>query len=251
MAFSLESIAPTRSTLPPRVLVYGVPGIGKSTFGASLPSPIFIQAESGLGSIDTASFPLATSFDDVVAQLGVLYQEQHEYRSVVIDTADALERLIQAKVCADHQANSVEDIPYGKAHVFALNYWQQLLQMLDALRNDKNMLVVFLCHSAIKKFNSPLVESYDKYELALHKNATALLIEWLDILGFANYQVFTKSEEAGFNKKITKAIGQGIRRLHLAERPAFLAKNRYALPDEIDFSWSELSSLINPTNRDQ
>tara|TARA_R110000803_G_scaffold95344_8_gene163243 strand:+ start:3424 stop:4182 length:759 start_codon:yes stop_codon:yes gene_type:complete len=247
MSFSLNSISTTRDNLPPRCLIYGVPGIGKSTFGASLPAPIFIQCESGLGSIDTNSFPLATSFDEVAEQLGVLMMEDHDFKTVVIDTTDALEHLIMAKVCQDHGVNNPEDIPYGKSYVFAVNLWQQFLHMLDALRNQKNMMIMLLCHSAIRKFNSPIVESYDKYELALHKNATALLIEWLDILGFANYQVFTKTEESGFNKKISKAVGTGIRRLHLSERPAFLAKNRYAMPDEINFNWHDVEKAMNTT----
>lgn len=246
MAFSLASIQNTHRQSPPRMLVQGVPGIGKSTFGSELPNPVFIQAEDGLDGIDAAAFPLVKSYEEVVDQLGVIHNEDNPFKAVVIDTVDALERLIWKKVADDNQVESIESIGYGRGYVFALNYWQQLLGMLNALRN-KGYMICLLCHTTVKKFQSPVVDSYDRYELALHKHATALLIEWCDIVGFANYQVFTKNEDAGFNKTVKKAVGQGVRRLHLSERPAFIAKNRYRLPDEIDFSWAALEAALQAT----
>ena len=39
----LESIKSGRENKPPRIMVYGQEGVGKSTFGASAPAPIIIQ----------------------------------------------------------------------------------------------------------------------------------------------------------------------------------------------------------------
>jgi hypothetical protein len=61
------------------------------------------------------------------------------------------------------------------------------------------------------------------------------LIEWCDVLGFANHSIATKTTDAGFNKKIIRGIGTGERVLYLEERPGFLAKNRYGLPPSITF----------------
>ena len=57
----LETIQTGRQSKPPRVLLYGVEGIGKSTFGSEAPKPIFIQTEDGLDEIDCDRFPLATT----------------------------------------------------------------------------------------------------------------------------------------------------------------------------------------------
>src|SRR5262249_38388869 len=84
---------------PPRLMVYGTEGIGKSTFAAGAPQPVFIQTEDGLDQIDCAHFPLATSYEDVVAALSELRTEAHDYESVVIDSLDWLERLLWDKVC--------------------------------------------------------------------------------------------------------------------------------------------------------
>ena len=88
MTSVLESIQRGRQPKPPRVLLYGVEGIGKSTFGSEAPKPIFIQTEDGLDEIDCERFPLATKFDDVIAALKSLCNEKHGYESVVIDSLD-------------------------------------------------------------------------------------------------------------------------------------------------------------------
>ena len=47
-----------RAARPPRILLYGVEGIGKSTVGSQAPKPIFIQTEDGLDEIACERFPL-------------------------------------------------------------------------------------------------------------------------------------------------------------------------------------------------
>ena len=84
----LETIQTGRENKPPRIMVYGQEGVGKSTFGASAPGAIFIQTEDGLGEIDCRKFPLARNFGDVVAALTALRDEDHNFRTVVIDSLD-------------------------------------------------------------------------------------------------------------------------------------------------------------------
>ncbi len=52
---------------PRRILCFGTNGIGKSTWAANAPAPIFIQTEDVLGNIDEDRFPLATQYGDVIA----------------------------------------------------------------------------------------------------------------------------------------------------------------------------------------
>ncbi|MEK6676890.1 MAG: AAA family ATPase, partial [Planctomycetota bacterium] len=69
---------------PRRTLLYGTHGIGKSTFGAMAEKPIFVQTEDGLANIECDRFPLTGRYGDVVAALGELYTEPHEYRTIVV-----------------------------------------------------------------------------------------------------------------------------------------------------------------------
>jgi len=95
--------------LPPRLLIYGTEGIGKSSTAAGAPNPIFVSTEDGLAQIDCHAFPLAQSFEEVTSALMALAAEEHEYQTVVIDTLDWLERLIWARVCADRNVKNIED----------------------------------------------------------------------------------------------------------------------------------------------
>ena len=94
MAFDLKSISRNDATLAPRIMLYGVEGIGKSTFAAYSPKPIFILTEDGLGSLPAQHFPLAKNVASVMAAITTLYDEKHDYKTVVLDSLDWLEAMI-------------------------------------------------------------------------------------------------------------------------------------------------------------
>ena len=86
----LETIITGRKPEPPRLVLYGMEGIGKSTFGAAFPNAIFVQTEDGLGNIDCSRFPLCERWEEVARQLAALKDEKHEFRTVVVDSVDWL-----------------------------------------------------------------------------------------------------------------------------------------------------------------
>jgi len=244
LALSLASLNRTTALKPPRILIHGVHGVGKTTFAAGAPDPAFILTEDGLGTLDVPHFPLARTFDEVMQALAALYTEEHAFRALVIDSVDWLEPLIHAKVCKDQGWSSIEDPGYGKGYIHALDLWRQYIEGLNALRDDKGMTVVQIAHTDIKRFDSPESEPYDRYVIKLHTKASALLQEHSDVVLFANYRISTVKSDVGFNKKVTRALGSGARLLHTAERPAFLAKNRYALPDTLEMSWGAFAEAM-------
>ena len=244
MAISLASLERSSVLKPPRILIHGVHGVGKTTFAAGARDPVFILTEDGLGTLAVPHFPLARTFDDVMQALASLYTEDHVFRTLVVDSADWLEPLIWARVCKDQGWSSIEDAGYGKGYVNALDLWRQYLEGLNALRDDKGMAIVQIAHTDIKRFDSPESEPYDRYVIKLHTKASALLQEHSDVVLFANYRISTVKSDVGFNKKVTRALGSGERLLHTAERPAFLAKNRYALPETLPMSWAALAEAM-------
>ena len=68
--------------------------------------------------------------------------------------------------------------------------------------------------------------------------------EHVDAVLFANYRVSTLKSDVGFNKKVVRGVSGGDRLLHTAERPAFLAKNRFGMPDSLPLSWPDLAGTI-------
>ena len=227
------NLAP-RKHVPPRILIYGPQGIGKSTFVSNSMNPVLIQTEDGLGNLDIPAYPLARTYGEVMTALTELATVDHLYNTVAVDSADWLEPLIWAQVAKEAGKKSVEDIGYGKGYVLALDLWREYLSALNYLRDEKNMTVIQTAHANIKRYDNPETESYDRYEIKLHKGASALLLEHSDIVLFANYYVGVTKDGGGFKER-KRAVGSGERILYTEERPAAVAKNRYGLPNEIPF----------------
>jgi hypothetical protein len=186
MAISLSSISrTTRNSLPPRVVVHGDGGVGKSTFAAGAYKPVFLPFEDGLSGLEVDAFPLLRSYQEAVDALAALASEQHDYGTVVVDSLDWLEPLVWEKVARDHGKKSIEEIPYGKGYAEALPLWRTLLDGLNHLRETRGMAIILIAHSQIKRFEAPDSEPFDRYEIKLHRGAGAMVREWADIIGFA------------------------------------------------------------------
>jgi hypothetical protein len=240
-----------KAAKPPRILLYGVEGIGKSTFGSLAPKPIYIQTEDGLDEIDCDKFPLAATYNDVVGALTELRAEQHDYETVVIDSLDWLERLVWDKLCAENGVNSIEKVDggYSKGYTHALTYWREIIDHFNVLRNARGMVVLLIAHSKVERFEDPESSPYDRYSPRLHKHAAALISEWCDAVLFATRRIRTQSEDAGFNRKrtIAHAIGKdgGERILRCVGGPTCVAKNRYGITEELPLSWSAFIQALS------
>jgi len=248
MAFTLASIQKGQIIEPPRILIYGAEGVGKTSFAADAPGSVFIFTEKGRGRLSLDAYPLAQSFGDVMAALRSLLSEEHAYETVVIDTVDWLEKLIWEQTCTDGGKDSIEDFGYGKGYVQALKYWAQFLDALTELHDSRGMAIILLGHAMVKTFNNPDGDNYDQYQLAMHQKAAAMLKEWVDVVGFANYEVKVRKNEGAIDKNKGKAVkihGDIPRLLHTEERPAFWAKNRYGLPPVMPLSWEAFAEAMD------
>ena len=236
----LEIIRTGREAKPPRIMIYGSEGVGKSTFAASAPNPIFIQTEDGLGEINCRKFPLANSLSEVLAELAALRDEPHEYLTVVIDSADWLERLIFDEVCKEFGVRSIEkaDGGYGKGYTHALTHWRKVVNLLQELRDKRGMVVILVAHAKVERFEDPENAAYDRYTPRLHKHAASLIAEWVDAVLFANKK-FRVSKD-GNDRAVATPIGAdgGERVIRTVGSPACIAKNRFGLPGEIPLSWA-------------
>ena len=186
--------------------------------------------------------------------LRVLYNEKHDYKTICIDTLDWLEPLIWDATCTIHGEPNIEGMEkkskfaFAKGYHYALDQWNRLVEGLDKLRNDRGMAIILIAHAEVKRFDSPETEPYDRYQIKLHKLASALIMEWADATVFANYQVFVEKTDVGFNKKVIRGTGGHSRLMYLNERPAFKAKNRYGIVTDLPFikgeAWNTLVSAI-------
>lgn len=240
----LSQVQRGRQPMPPRLVVYGTEGVGKSTFASQAPSPVFVPTEDGLSEIDCHRFPLATSFDEVLAALTELHSEKHDYQTVALDSLDWLERLIFDALCRQYNVSCIEKVDggYARGYTHALGYWRQILDALNRLRVDRGMVVICIAHAKVEKFEDPESSAYDRYSPRLNKHASALVCEWSDAVLFATRKFRTQSEDKGFNRKrtIATALGKdgGERILRCVGGPSCIAKNRYGITDELPLSWA-------------
>lgn len=239
MAISLADIKHSIEMKPPRIVVHGVGGIGKTTFAAGAPNPIFICTEDGLGVLDVPHFPIARTYDDVIGALEALLKESHQFETAVIDSVDHFEPMIWDSVCKDQGWKSIEEPGYGKGYIEAMTKWREYINLLDDLRDKRGMTVIQIVHTLIKRFNNPESEPYDRYIINLQERASSRIRDTSDVVLFANYKVLTVKTDVGFNKKIVRGKGEGDRVIYTSERPAFIAKNRYNLPHELPLSWED------------
>ena len=226
------------------MLLYGTHGIGKSTWAAKSPAPLFLQTEEGLDDLGVDRTPLLKDLGAVNAWISDLLTTKHQYRTVVIDTLDWLERLIFAAVCQAQSKKSIEEIGYAKGYTFALTHWEYLLNSLGHLR-DKGMAVILLSHARIVKVEPPDADTYTRYEPDLDKRVGPMLMEWSDEVFFATYQINTIARDEGFNRDRTRAIGTGERVFYTREMPTYQAKRRIVLPDMLPLDFAAYAQHLS------
>lgn len=238
---TLASITKGRQERPIRALLYGVEGVGKSSWAANAPAPIFLAAEEGTGHLDVQRFPAPQDLEEVYAALATLATSNHDFRTLVVDTLDWLEPLVWAHICQRDGYKNIEDYGYGKGYVAALDEWRRFLAAVEKLRAAKSMHVIFLAHSLIRPFKNPAGEDYDRWELKLHAKAGGLLKEWSDVVLFANHEELAVKD--GRTKRV-RGVSTGARLLYTTRSAAYDAKNRYDLPEQLPLSWDDFYQAV-------
>lgn len=233
----LASVSKGPKARPHFIALYGPGGVGKSTLGASAPSAIFLGTDDGTDHMDVARIPAPKTWADVKAAVSALTFEEHDFKSLVIDTVNGLEPLVHAHICREANVKSIEDVDggFGKGYVRAEEEWIEFFRSLKRLREKMN--VIILGHAKIKPTDDIYQgERYDRYILKMHERAADIVLESVDCMFFANYEQVASKEKGA---KKAKMRGEGRRRMFTEQRPAFVAKNRFDLPFEMDLSWEE------------
>jgi hypothetical protein len=225
---------------PQKAVIYGPEGIGKSTLASQFPSPIFLDTEGGTHHLDVTRLPISNGWEDVTKAIAWLGSETHDFRTLVVDTADWLEKLLVDSICQRDNKTSVEDFGYGKGYVILAEEFTKFLASLDPLLG-RGMHILLLAHCRIVKFEQPeAAGAYDRYELKLTKQVAPLLREWCDMQLFANY--FTRVAENESGKK--RGVGGRERVLYTCHTAAWDAKNRHGFEEKLPFAFASIASAF-------
>jgi hypothetical protein len=228
-----------KTQTPIRGVIYGTEGIGKSTLASQFPAPIILDTEDGSHHIDTARV-VCHDWLTLTEALHELTRDSQGFRSVVIDSADWMERILIEHLLKRAGKKSIEDFGFGKGYTMVAEELSRVLGLADGLVS-RGINVVFVAHSKVVRTSPPdQDEGYDRYELKLTKQSAPLLREWCDLLLFCNYRL--KLVEGTDGR--TRAKG-GKERVMYAERSAaWDAKNRFGLPPEMPMEIGQLAGIF-------
>ncbi len=239
----LESLITTTMIAPPKLLVYGLPGIGKTTLAASARA-VLLDCENGAGTIPgLRRTPYLESWPQMRDWLVELARANTKDISVVaIDTIDWLLHRVTEYVVIDLDGKSPQEITntLGAAHggyyrareVVQNIVSRELFPLLNAL-TARGIVILLLAHAANAKMTTP--EGYDLRLAApdLPTWIAPLFVEWADAVLYAH--------QSG-GERTLQTVGSNV----------VLAKNRYSLPAELPLQWPALMAAItgnmNTTN---
>jgi RecA/RadA recombinase len=222
-----------------KIALYAPEGIGKTTYAAQMPNPVFIDTEGGSGFLDVVRTPRPTSWSMLMSQVQYFISNPQALGTLVIDTLDWAERLCIEQFCASRQIKGIEDMPYGKGYVYVAEEFGRFLNLLEELRL-RGVHIFMTAHAAIRKFEQPdELGSYDKWEMKLSKKVAPMVKEFVDALFFANYETFVVKSDEKKNK-----VQGGRRVMYTSHHSCWDAKNRYGLPEKLPLEFSAIAGLF-------
>lgn len=228
-----------------KTVVYGPEGIGKSTFAAQFPDPLFIDTEGSTKHMDVARLPKPSSFAMLLEEIKYVQSNPAVCKTLVVDTIDWAEQLCISDICSRYQKKGIEDFGYGNGYVYTKEEFGRFLNQLDEII-ERGINVTLTAHAQMRKFEQPdEMGAYDRYELKLGKKTSSqtspLVKEWADTVLFVNYKTFAvASDDKG---KKFKAQG-GTRVMYTSHHPCWDAKNRWGLNPEVPFDFAEIAPFI-------
>jgi hypothetical protein len=243
--FSLANIRKNLSPGPDRIFLYGIEGVGKSSFAADAEAPVFLAAEDGVRNLSPVPdcVPEIRSFQDVLDALEMLRAEDHGYRTVVLDTLDWIDGLLRDEVCRRNGWSVEEFGDFGRGLKVTPDEWRRVINALRRLEEERGMAAVVIAHARTKNFRNPAGADYLRWEPNLGGDlGPALWKAWAHAVLFATYEHGVSVEARGKEPealKRGKGWSTGNRILYTAWNAAWDAKNRYDLPERLPLSWEE------------
>lgn len=248
MAIDLKSLSKPKADRPLICTFFGEGGMGKTSLSAMFPKPVFIRAEDGTASIadhpDALLFPVAQSTGDIFDAIEALASQDHDRKTVVIDSVTQFEKLAIREIIDDEPNAKAKNMAaahggYGKAYGMLDKKHQELREAAGWLATDKGMNVIFIAHAAVEDLELPDVDKYSRYTIQLHKNRQydcgQAYVNNVDLVGFIRLRTFIRGAEG--SKK--RGISDGSREIICFPVASNVSKSRFGITEPIEFNLSQ------------
>lgn len=238
---------------PRRTLMYAEHGVGKSSWAAGAPNPLFLDIEEGTNDLDVSRWdePIS-SYTQLIGILEWVRHQPHDYHSLVLDTLDWIEKLIFKDISQNAGVATVQDIDFGKGPPRAVPKWDFLLSQLALIQSQRRMGIILLSHARLEKVSPPDAPAYDRYSPDLWSNGknegvAPIIQEWCDEVFFVRKKRIVRTEGKGLNER-GLAIGTEEREMLTSDSGFARAKNRLNMPPVLpvprESPWSEYHKYI-------
>lgn len=238
---------------PRRTLLYAEHGVGKSSWAAGAPNPLFLDVEQGTNDLEVSRWDESiVSYHQLVSVLEWVRTQPHEFHSLVLDTLDWTEKLIFKDITSAAGVSAISDIDFGKGPPRAIPKWEFLLNELALIQSQRRMGIILLSHARLEKVTPPDAPAYDRYSPDLWTNAknegvAPVIQEWCDEVFFARKKRIVRTEGKGLNER-GMIIGTEEREMLTSDSGFARAKNRLNMPPVVqiprDSPWSEYHKYI-------
>jgi len=234
--------------MPAKMAIYGIPKIGKTAFATSAPDAFVINIEGGLDYLENEvrSTPHLKTYDEVFSWLKHIYSstpEEFTCGTLVIDSLDWLETLAQDKLIKIHNATSITDpkvaaFGYYKGVIEAASMAMDLFKWLDAIYKQKGIKSISIAHCQTKEIDLPNKDAFTRYQLKMSKYLSAKLMEWADLILFADYDFYVSEDgKTSDPKRVLRTGGDA----------SFEGGGRMHLPKVLPLNYKELELELTKT----
>lgn len=213
---------------PLKWLIYSEPKLGKSHLCAGSPGVFFLDCERGSLEFDVGR-ALITDWGLFVDGLFWLEKAEHDFKTVVIDTLDSLERLACSFVAQRDGKASVKEVGggFGNGWAEVEELWHQLTSHLDRIQVKRGLNVIVLAHSDLERFKDPdSGQDWDRWTMRASKKTLGVFRGWVDEILFMKREVTTKTKRDMVGR-------QGSRVVFTDSGPGRIAGSRRGLPPRI------------------
>jgi len=173
-----------------KILLYGRPKIGKSTFASQWPDSLFLATEPGLAYLEVYQVAI-TDWSEFVETCTELVQGNHPFKTVVVDTIDNAYRFCNDYVCSKYGIKQPSDLPFGKGFALVNNEFMRILQRFASYGYG----MIFLSHGKDKEMKTKAGDKYYISMPSLTDGVQKLVAGWVDIIAMADLEFDEKTQE--------------------------------------------------------
>lgn len=217
------------------IMLYGLPGVGKTSLAAQFENVLIAGFEMGTNALNNVYVQPVKTWTDwkqMVSQLCRKAELQEKFHAITIDTADEAWNLCVRWVCTQNSVENLGDIPWGKGYEIAKKEFAQPFRDLAY----SGYGLIFTSHSVDKTFKNEKGEEYSQLIPALPTRPFDIVNKMVDIIAYIR-EVSVGDADHPERKRFM------FLRDEVGDR--FLAKSRYRyIVPRIELSYQGLVNAI-------